>query len=362
MRNLAAPVLSNFGDVHVKVAAEVKRAPRTRRRLTISGVVLVALVAVPMVGWERMVGMPGASFAGALPPLTAAEASLAEALRRDVEHIAVDLGERNLHRHEALEATADWIEAELRAAAHGPERQTFEVDGLPCHNLELELRGTEFPDELIIVGAHYDSAHGTPGANDNGSGVASLLALARDLRDLHPKRTLRLVWFTNEEPPHFQGPNMGSVRYAHRASKRGEHIIAMLSLETMGYYSDQPDSQHYPGPLAAAYPDTGNFIAFVGDTASRALVHRVLQAFRRQTRFPSEGAALPDHLPGIGWSDHWSFWQQGYPALMVSDTAPFRYPHYHQPEDTPDKLDYDRLARVVAGLRLVVAKLTEDGV
>lgn len=240
-------------------------------------------------------------------------------------------------------------------------RQTFLVEGNPCHNLEVERVGTAHPSEIIVVGAHYDSAFGTPGANDNGSGVASLLALARRLRNHQPARTLRLVWFANEEPPHFQGADMGSVRYADRARQRGENIVAMLSLETLGYYSDEPGSQEYPGVLQAAYPDTGNFIAFVGDTDSRALVHRVLAAFRALTTFPSEGAALPDALPGVGWSDHWAFWRHGYPAVMVTDTAPFRYTHYHTTKDTPDRLDYARLARVVHGIDHVVRELIANG-
>jgi hypothetical protein len=331
-----------------------RRSPR--QRLLALGI-LLALLALPSIAWVQMVRMPGRSHQGPLPAVTPAQAQLAQTLRRDVEHLAVKLGERNLRYHATLERSADWIQAELERIGHAVARQTFQVDGKPFHNLEVELRGTASPAEIVVIGAHYDSAPGTPGANDNGSGVASLLALARRLHGLQPARTLRLVWFTNEEPPHFQGADMGSVRYAARAKQRGERIVAMLSLETLGYYSDQPGSQKYPDALKSAYPETGNFIALVGNSDSRELVHRVLAAFRAQAAFPSEGAALPDALPGVGWSDHWAFWQQGYPALMVTDTAPFRYPHYHAATDTPDKLDYARLARVVEGLDHVVREL-----
>lgn len=335
-----------------------RRSPRER---VLALGVLLALLAVPVVAWRRMIQMPGSSHREPLPGVTPAQEQLAQALQRDVEHLAVDLGERNLQHPVTLERSADWIQGELERIGHAVTRQTFQVNGRPCHNLEVELRGTTHAPEVIVVGAHYDSAPGTPGANDNGSGVASLLALARRLHGLQPPRTLRLVWFTNEEPPHFQGADMGSVRYAQRSRQKNERIVAMLSLETLGYYSDTPGSQKYPGALQAAYPDTGNFVALVGNTDSRELVHRVLAAFRSQTPFPSEGAALPDSLPGVGWSDHWAFWQQGYPALMVTDTAPFRYPHYHEPEDTPDKLDYPRLARVVEGLDHVVRELVANG-
>jgi hypothetical protein len=134
----------------------------------------------------------------------------------------------------------------------------------------------------------------------------------------------------------------------------------MISLETIGCFSDAPHSQTYPSPgLGIFYPRIGNFIGFVGNIRSRALLRRAVSVFRQQQKLPSEGAALPGFIPGVSWSDHWSFWQQGYPAMMVTDTAPFRYQHYHQPTDTPDKLDYDRFALVVSGLEKVIADLTE---
>jgi hypothetical protein len=170
---------------------------------------------------------------------------------------------------------------------------------------------------------------------------------------------VRIVAFVNEEPPFFRTPNMGSLVYARRARARGERILAMLSLETIGWYSDVPGSQQYPLslPLGFIYPTTANFIAFVGNVRSRDLTRRALGSFRRHTAFPSEGAAVPAWIPGIGWSDHWAFWQLGYPAVMVTDTALYRYHHYHTESDTPDKVDYDRLARVVAGLERVVEQL-----
>jgi hypothetical protein len=162
----------------------------------------------------------------------------------------------------------------------------------------------------------------------------------------------------NEEPPHFQSTDMGSVRYARRCRERGENVVAMLSLETIGYFSEREGSQKYPFPLSYFYPSQGNFIGFVGNRASRQLVRDVVGSFRTHARFPSEGAVLPAALPGVGWSDHWAFWQSGYPAVMVTDTAPFRNPNYHEASDLPDTLDYDRFARVVAGLEKVIAELS----
>ncbi len=150
---------------------------------------------------------------------------------------------------------------------------------------------------------------------------------------------------------------MGSWQYAKRCHERGETIAAMVSLETIGYYSDERGSQHYPAPLSAFYPDTGNFIAFASNVGSRALNARCVRAFRARTKFPVESASLPEAVTGIGWSDQWSFWQFDWPAIMVSDTAPFRNPHYHETSDLPPTLDYARLAQVVEGLLGVVDEL-----
>ena len=163
----------------------------------------------------------------------------------------------------------------------------------------------------------------------------------------------------NEEPPFFKTDEMGSRVYARRSKERGENIVAMFSLETIGYYSDRPRSQRYPFPLNLFYPKRGDFIAFVANLASRALLHETISAFRASARFPSEGVAAPAFVPGIDWSDQWSFWRHGIPALMITDTAPYRYPHYHLRSDTPDKVDYERLAVVVAGLERMFRALDE---
>jgi Zn-dependent M28 family amino/carboxypeptidase len=183
-----------------------------------------------------------------------------------------------------------------------------------------------------------------------------VLALARIFAKRRPDATLRFVAFANEEMPHFVDGTMGSMAYARRSRDRGEKVVAMMSLETIGYYSDVEGSQKYPWPLEMLYPSRGNFIGFVGDRSSRDLVRRAIATFRRTTEFPSEGAALFRAVPGVSLSDHRSFWDEGYPAIMITDTAPFRYPHYHRPSDTPDKLDYGRMARVVGG----IARILED--
>ena len=335
-----------------------QRQRRVRERVALASA-LALVTGSALLLWQHL-AMPGESHGQAtLPASTAAQRALAEELRRDVRALT-EFGERSARRHDNLQRAAGWIEQELGRAGLTPARQSYEVGGRPYHNLEVEIPGTRASD-LVVVGAHYDSAPGTVGANDNGSGVAALLALARRSGAWRPERTLRLVFFTNEEPPFFQTADMGSVRYAQHLHASGVGDVAMLSLETMGYYSDEPGSQAYPPAIRGFYPDTGHFIAFVGDVSSSELTRRLLGMFREQARFPSEGASLPRSLPGVGWSDHWAFWQQGYPAVMVTDTAPFRYPHYHTADDTPDKLDYGRLARVVEGLARVIPALANDG-
>lgn len=302
--------------------------------------------------------MPGRSYRGELPPADDALISLAEELRGYVAHLAGDIGERNvLNRPDELAEAADWIETRFAAAGHQVNRQEYEVSGVECRNLEVEISGTSRPAEIVVIGAHYDSVLGTPGANDNGTGVAAILALARRFAGQRPSRTLRFVAFVNEEPPYFQTSQMGSRVYARRCRQRNEKVVAMMSLETIGYYNDAAGSQQYPTPFGLLYPSEGNFIAFVGNVKSRVLVREAIGAFRRHEQFPSEGGALPAAIPGVGFSDHWSFWQEGYPALMVTDTAMFRYPHYHDPEDTADKIDFQRTARVVRGLEQVVGAL-----
>lgn len=291
--------------------------------------------------------------------LTTAEAGLRDELARDVQKLAGEIGERNLEHYPALLATADFIEHSFAEAGLRVRRDGYDVGRKRCENLEAEIPGA-LPG-IIVIGAHYDSVLGCPGANDNGSGVAALLALARRSAGKPVAHTLRFVAFPNEEPGHFQTEQMGSWVYARRSQARGEQIDAMISLETIGYYSNEPDSQKFPIiGLRAAYPSTGNFIAFVGNVSSRALVRRTLRTFREHASLSSEGAALPALVPGVGWSDHWSFWQHGYRAIMVTDTAPFRYPHYHAPTDTPDRLDYESMARLVHGLENVIADLVSE--
>lgn len=283
---------------------------------------------------------------------------LADKLRSCVTFLSSEIGERNTTKPAKLARAADFLKACCADAGYVPLIQAYDVEGLICENIEVSIPGTTRADEIVIIGAHYDSVFGCPGANDNGTGVAALLALARHFAGTSPERTLRFVAFVNEEPPYFCTSQMGSMVYATQCRARDEDVVAMVNLETMGCYSDEPDSQEYPSPvMGMLFPSVGNFIAFVSNEKSAGLLDLVADTFQTSCSFPAERAAVPEHIAGIAWSDHWSFWRNGYAAVMVTDTAPFRYQHYHLATDTADRIDYDRLARVVEGLKPVIETL-----
>jgi hypothetical protein len=307
-----------------------------------------------------MTSMPGERHRGPLLPLDAEGKDLARKLSTHVGAIAAE--EHNTRHQAALERTARYIEATLVGIGYAVAHQEFEADGARVRNFEVSVKGGGAqPPRLVVIGAHYDSAQGAVGANDNGSGVAALIELARGLISFRPADGLemRLVFYVNEEKPHFGTEGMGSHVHASGLRREGREVAAMLSLETIGWYSDSAGSQRYPFPLNFFYPATGDFIGFVANPRSRGLLRRVIGAFRRHAFFPSEGAVGLESIAGVSWSDQWSYWKYGWPAVMVTDTAPYRYPHYHTMQDTPDKLDYDRLARVVKGLEGVVRELAE---
>jgi hypothetical protein len=303
--------------------------------------------------------MPGRSYAGPLDPLDPFESRLRDNLKAHVEMLAGTIGERNMEHYDALNKAADYIRQTLESREYKVSEDTYQVGGKKLRILYATLDGSGNPTEPFVVGAHYDSAQGTPGANDNATGVAAVLELSRILKTDVPGRPIMFVFFPNEEPPYFQTKNMGSLKFAQGFHQGIARFHGMMSIETIGYYSDQPGSQKYPPGVSRMYPNKGNFIGFVGDTKSRDMVKTAIAEFRLMKHFPAEGTSLPGFIEGIGWSDHWSFWQVGVPAMMVTDTAVFRYPYYHKAGDTPDKVDYDRMARVVLGLKKVVLKLAQ---
>lgn len=356
MPDLAVP-----SPITPDVKAPARRVSFARRVLRVMGLLAVAIGVLLLAIWLYCIRMPGESFADGAPVPTAPELELARRLEADVRHLCAVTPHRNWTDPEQYEAAAAWVERRFREAGHAEvARHSYGAPDARFHNVEATVPGSDRGAQIVVIGAHYDAVVGTVGANDNASGVAALLALAERVRTSKPRRTVRFLAFANEEPPHFQTEEMGSLVYARACRERSDDIVAMLSFDGIGYFSDDDETQHYPSVLGLAYPSRGNFIAFVGNPASRSLVHRVIASFRGRAAIPSEGAVLPSDLTGVGWSDHWSFWQCAYPALEITDTLPFRYMHYHRTSDTPDRLDYVRMARVVDGVEAVVRDLASD--
>ena len=322
--------------------------------LIVAGIVVVLL----LLGYGAlyyMTAVPGRPYQGALPAITTEERELAVRLQRHVEAIASR--PHNVAHYEALEEAARHIESALEGYGYRVDQQVYTADGKAVRNssVTIEPEGSPPSPETIVVGAHYDSAGTAPGANDNGTGAAAVIELSRLLADLKGKsaKRIHLVLFVNEERPYSKTPDMGSLRFAKMLSEKRERVVAMYSLETIGFYSDEPGTQRYPKPFNWVFADRGDFVAFVGTLESRKLVHDTMRSFRSHTSFPTIGGVAPGFIPDIDWSDHWAFAQQGFQAIMVTDTAPFRYPHYHKPTDTPDKIDAEKLARVVKGMERV---------
>lgn len=319
-------------------------------------VILLILLLIGFIGCLifYMIAMPGKSYSGPFLPLTVEEQAYKQKLDQHIHFLADKIGPRHLQRHKALHDTALYIKQKLIDAGLEVQIQEYRVDNIVCENVIAELKG-KASDEIVVVGAHYDTVMpNCVGANDNGSGVAAVLALAQTMVKTPQDKTIRFAFFVNEEPPYFQTEHMGSLHYAKMLREKNEKVGVMLSLEAIGYYTDVPNSQSYSFPFGWFYPSVGNFVAFIGGVSSRSVIHKAIKVFRETTPFPSEGGAVPAFIPGVSWSDHWAFWQQGYPAFMITDTALFRYPYYHTIEDTPDKFNTDHLARVVQGLEKVI--------
>ena len=281
----------------------------------------------------------------------------AEQLQAHVQVIAGDIGEHNVFHPKALHAAEAYITQQWRQLGYQVNRLSYETCGIECSNLEINCPGKNGGDDFIIIGAHYDSVAGSPGANDNGSGVAALLELSRVFKESQPPVNLRFVTFVNEEPPFFFWGNMGSMKYAKAAKRRGDKIRFMISLEMLGYYNERLGSQRYPPLLKYFYPDSGNFIAFVSNLKSRSVMKDCVEVFAKVSDFPVQSLAAPAIVPGVALSDHLSFWRHGYKAFMITDTAFYRYPYYHTAGDTPDKLNFPAFAAMTNGLFLMLNSL-----
>lgn len=289
-------------------------------------------------------------------PVLPSSDKIAERLEDHVRMLSEKIGERSVFRPIQLEAASDYIVHQFKISGYDVEVLPYTVRGQTFKNIQAVKNGNS---EIIIIGAHYDTIEGSPGADDNAAGIAVLLELARLVEKLNLNKTVRFVAFSTEEPPFFKSDGMGSLVYARSARDKAENIVGMISLEMVGFYSDEQGSQSYPLWYGLFYPSRGNFIAVVSDFSSRAWKNRVASALEANTLLPVETAWGFRAIPGIDWSDHWSFWKHGYPAVMISDTGPYRNPHYHSKSDTFETLDYNRMAELTKGLAEALSLLAD---
>ncbi len=283
--------------------------------------------------------------------------ALRENLKRHVIALSDEIGERHFFRYEHLQKAARYVSGIFKEYGYNPEWQTYHWGNQEYSNIIATQEGSKDPGKIIIAGAHYDTVRGTPGADDNASGAAGILELSRMLSNEDIDKTIKFIAFVNEEPPFFRTRNMGSRIYSKQAKKNKEDIIAMFSFEMIGYFSEEEKSQHYPFGIRLWYPTNATFIALVGNIRFRKFVKRVAEIFRKHSDFDLQSIAMPSIIPGIDFSDHWSFWREGYNAAMITDTAFYRYHDYHGPRDTYEKLDYGKMAAVVDGFKYVLKEL-----
>lgn len=282
-------------------------------------------------------------------------------LRKTVHVLAREIGSRGYLQTAALNRTIEYISSEFSAYGYSVLEQPYDYKGKTYKNIYVEKKGTRVPEKIIVVGAHYDTVTGTPGADDNASAVAGLLELARLLADKPLAGTLHFVAFTLEEPPLFRSKKMGSYVYAESLKQASRDVRGMICLEMIGYFSDKPDSQLFPLPFMRwVYPDKGNFITLVGNLQSRDFLKSIRSGFRKGTDLPAESLATISIVPGVDFSDHRSFWKSGYNAIMVTDTAFYRNPYYHGIGDVPETLDYARMTEVVLGLKTAIENLAAE--
>jgi Zn-dependent M28 family amino/carboxypeptidase len=280
-------------------------------------------------------------------------------LRSHVEMLANTFRLRDYRHLDNLEKSATYIRNVFTATGARVEDQVYSATGSTYRNVVASF-GPE-SDERIIVGAHYDAVSDTPGADDNASGVAGLLELAGLLKDAKLNTRVDLVAYSTEEPPFFGSDQMGSMVHARSLRSTGAKVRAMLALEMIGYYSDEPGSQSFPFPaMKKLYPDRGNFIVVAGRISDELLTRRIKRAMTSENGVDVYSVNAPAGVAGVSLSDNSSYWNQGYPAVMITDSAFFRNHHYHQASDTPDTLDYERMAKVVAQVAAAVVELSRQ--
>ena len=322
-----------------------------RRNLLIKAAIILVIIFLTAFGWR-----PTSKYKVIL---SGEELASSRRMRWIVTFLSEDIGVRNYIHYQNLQEAADFIQKSFEEIGYSVELMPYEINGEVFKNIIAEKPGNNTESGILLIGAHYDSCF-NPGADDNASGIAGLIELARLLKDVPLTHTLRFAAFVNEEPPFFLTNQMGSAVYAEHVKSKGEPLHAAIILEMLGFYSEKLFSQRYLPLLGPFYPNRANFITIVGNFPSRKIVKGLYKGFKASSSFPVERIVAPSYIPGIYFSDHWSFWKAGYPAVMITDTAYLRNPHYHRQTDLPDTIDYPRLAKVIFGFKGAIMRLDQQ--
>ncbi|MBD3288871.1 M28 family peptidase [candidate division KSB1 bacterium] len=281
-------------------------------------------------------------------------------LYHHVDVLSNQIGERTIANEGSLQKTVDYIWEQMQRSSLELERVNFSFEGHTFTNIVAEKKGSSADDQIILIGAHYDTVEDSPGADDNATGIAALLEMVRLFDEFDNRRTYRFVAFALEEPPYHGTPQMGSHMYAELCQQRCDNVLFMTSLEMLGYFLNKENSQRYPQPqLALKHPSRGNFISVVGDEESKPLVKTVSKTIANFTRIPIEIFITHRATPGANLSDHASFWKFGFRAIMITDTAFYRNPHYHKPDDTIDTINFKKFANLLNGIAAAYKEFDE---
>ncbi|MFN0008966.1 MAG: M28 family peptidase [Planctomycetota bacterium] len=320
--------------------------------------VLVLLGALAL-GLFYCSNMPGQSPPTSTAALTPEESEISENLQTGCEELAHLIGQRNTIRMQGLDRSREFIARRLGRSNLRLKETAFTSRGEHSVNLEVQIEGTSAKDQILVVGAHYDTASYSPGAGDNASGVVMLLEIARLIAARPHERTIQLVFFDRGSGRFAGTDDTGSYAWATEAKRQNMKIAAMISIDSIGMYLDEPGSQGGPFPLNLCYPDQGNFVFFAGDFGSRQLVQACVQNLRTQGGVPCEGITLPGFLPWLAHSDHYPFAQNDWPSLIVTDTGPMRNTEQGEMTDTFDRLNYPRMAMVTSRLVKLIERLSQ---
>jgi Zn-dependent M28 family amino/carboxypeptidase len=325
-------------------------------------IVLILAVLLGLSGFAlvRMTRLVDRGWKGPLGPLNEVETELSQKLAERVQFLSSTLGQHNAAKAGSLERATSYLVEELTHMDYEPQLESFSVRATQVSNVIVEITGVGSSTRTILVGAHYDSYLRSPSANSSCSGAAALLELLRLRAGAPLPCTLRVVFFANGEYPFTGTDGMGAAHHAREARARGDDLVVVICLDSVGAYSADPNSQRFPFPLNVVYPDTGDFLAAWCEPSARDTMLRFVDAWSAQARFPLEAGAMPAWFPGMTAGDQRPFAEAGFPALLLTDTGKLRYPLLRTAGDQPNRLDYARLARVVAGLEGTLRALAEN--